>query len=64
MNNELTKNMTVGSMVAEDFNRAQLFKRMGISSSTSSRSISLSRTTSSSRASSGWSSRERRKIIV
>ena len=64
MNNELTKNMTVGSMVAEDFNRAQLFKRMGISSSTSSRSISLSRTTSSSRASSGWSSRELRKIIV
>lgn len=30
MSNELTKNMTVGSMVAEDFNRAQLFERLGI----------------------------------
>jgi regulator of cell morphogenesis and NO signaling len=30
MNNTLTKDMTVGSMVAEDFNRAQLFERMGI----------------------------------
>ncbi|MDD5861049.1 MAG: iron-sulfur cluster repair di-iron protein [Prevotella sp.] len=30
MNKELTKNMTVGSMVAEDFNRAQVFEQLGI----------------------------------
>ncbi len=30
MNSKLTKDMTVGSMVAEDFNRAQVFERLGI----------------------------------
>lgn len=29
-NSKLTKNMTVGSIVAEDFNRAQTFEQMGI----------------------------------
>ena len=30
MNSKLTKDMTVGSMVAEDFNRAQVLERLGI----------------------------------
>lgn len=30
MNSNLTKQTTVGSLVAEDFNRAQLFERLGI----------------------------------
>ena len=30
MNSKLTKDMTVGSIVAEDFNRAQTLEQMGI----------------------------------
>lgn len=30
MNNKLTQDMTVGSLVAQDFNRAQVFERLGI----------------------------------